>query len=467
MDTIEKFVRIAKEAGLPKDQLVNFLKYKYIPLKWQLKFHSEARKADTNRIRKIGVGGARGPGKSHGVFAQICLDDCQRIPRLKGLFLRQTGKSARESFEDLIESVLRRRINYKYNIGNGMLTFANGSRVLLGGFENERDIDKYIGIQYDVMAIEELNQLTEDKVVKLEGSLRTDKPEWKPRLYASFNPGGIGHQFIKETYVIPHREDREERTKFIPSTYKDNPYLNKEYVEYLGELKGTLGRAWREGDWDIFEGQYFNEWRNEKHTCSPFFIPDTWKRYRGYDHGRKAPACCKWYAIDYDGRVWVYRELYVTGWDADKIAQEVVRLTGNERIEYTVADASIFSQIGHGETIAEILARNGMVCIPSSKDRVAGWTIMHQYLYHTEIENPKMIYFNTCYDSIRTTPSLIHDDHRPEDLNTNGEDHCADTDRYFLQTLRDKKTKEPMTEIEKKILSFKQHQEPSFLEMYE
>lgn len=468
---IQTMARTAKEAGVPRDQLERFLKYKYVPLKWQMKLHALARECDKpDGPIKLGAGGARGPGKSRGVFAQLTLDDCQRVKGLKCLFLRQTGRAAQESFGDLILASLTGKVDYEYSEHKGLLKFPRtNSRILLGGFKDEKDIDSYIGIEYDVIAVEEVNQLTQKKVDMLEGSLRTSKPNWRPRLYTSFNPGGIGHQFVKKTFVNPYRRKEELKTRFIPSTYKDNPYLNKEYIDYLEGLEGALGKAWREGNFDTFEGQFFQEWDYKIHTCQPFKIPVEWRRFIGYDHGRAAPACCKWYALDHDGRVWVYRELYVTEeWEADRIALEIRRLSQYrddygqwqpEQIAYKVADSSIFSQHGHGETIAEVFARNGVSFIPSSKDRVAGWDLMHSYLRWDNHTLPKIIYFNTCLDSIRTIPDLIHDERIPEDLDTRGEDHGADTDRYFLQTLRAKKTQIPLTGVEKKVMEIKKKDE--------
>lgn len=451
---IENFVIAAYNAGAPEDQVECFLTRGYVPYPWQWKFHSIARLADADDGPvKIGVGGARGPGKSHGVFAQVALDDCQRVPGLKFLFLRQTGKAASESFEDLLLKVLVGRVKYKYT--QGTLKFPNGSRVLLGGFETERDVDKYVGIEYDGIAIEELNQLTKEKVDMLLGSLRTSKPNWRPRLYTSFNPGGLGHEYVKNEFVVPFREGTEQETRFVPANYKDNPRLNKEYVQYLEGLTGALGRAWREGDWDILEGQYFNEWRLDKHTTVPFPIPISWRRFRAYDHGRAKPACCKWYALDGDGRVWCYRELYSAGWNVDKIAEEINRLSVGESYDYSVADPAIFAKQGMvdasgAETIAEAFAHRNITFIPGSNRRVDGWNLLHQYLFHDEANPPKLIHFNTCHNSIRTYPNLIHDEHRPEDLDTQGEDHAQDCDRYLVLSLHERVPRYP-TEIEKEL----------------
>ena len=446
---------MARDLGCPRDQVESFLRGKYVPLPWQWKFHSVARAADkSDGPIDIGVGGARGPGKSHCVFAQLTLDDSQRTPRLKGLFLRKTGKSAAESFDDLIGSVLMGRVRYRYNPSKNILKFPNGSKIILGGFENEKDIDKYVGIQYDVIAIEERNQLSEEKILKLQGSLRSAKPNWRTRTYSSFNPGNIGHNAVKQTFIIPYQENREKNTKFIPATYRDNPYLKQEYIDYLERLTGQLGKAWREGDFDVFEGQYFTEWNRDQHVTNPFPLSDTFKRFRAYDHGTANPACCKWYALDYDGRVWVYREMYVQGWNVDQIAQEINRLSEGETYEYSVADSAIFARMGMvdkfgGETIAQNFARHGVMFMPASKRRVDGWNLMRQYLAWDKYNPPKIKYFSNCKDSIRTIPSLIHDEKNPEDLDTRGEDHPADVDRYFLTSLHEQKTNPPKTGVEK------------------
>lgn len=454
---VRNFVLTAKRNNIPKDQLLNFLRGGYVPLKWQWKFHSIAREADQDgKPIYIGVGGARGPGKSHSVFAQITLDDCQRIPGLKCLFLRQTGKAARESFEDLLMKVLIGRVRYRYDKSNSTLHFPNGSRVLLGGFRDERDIDQYIGIEYDLIAIEELNQLTEEKVEKLLGSMRTTKINWRSRMYCSFNAGGIGHLFVKKKFVDPYIFREEKDTRFIPAIYKDNPYLKKEYIQYLEGLTGSLGKAWREGNFDIFQGQFFSEWDREKHIVEPFKIPEFWKKFRSYDHGRENPACCKWYALDHDGRLWVYREFYKKGLNIDQIAKEINELSEGEEYEYSVADPSIFAKMGFvdrygGQTIAETFARYGIVFIPASNRRIDGWNLVHQYLYWDKNHYPKLLHFKTCVNSIKTYPMLIHDSRKPEDVDTKGEDHAQDCDRYMILSLHERKSEKPKTEVELKL----------------
>lgn len=465
-NALERCIKTAYDAGCPRDQVETFLNAGYIPYPWQWKFHAAAREADADSGPvDIGAGGARGPGKSHGVLSQAAIDDCQRVNGLKGLFLRQTGISAQESFDDLIDKAVRGRVRYRKT--KNMIKFPNGSRIILGGFKDEGDIDRYIGIEYDFIIVEELNQLTQEKYSKLRGSLRTSKPNWRPRMYTSFNPGGIGHAFVKERYVIPLREKRETETRFIPSTYKQNPALNKEYIQYLESLGGNLGKAWREGEWDMFEGQYFEEWRYEKHVCIPFKISDSWFRFRSIDpSGRSGTTSCHWYAVDSDGVVWVYKEYFETGKDLDEHAKEIARLSLDkdgiqEQYRYTVVDTSAFAKAGYSETAAEIFERNGVIgLIPAAKERVIGWNAVHTYLRWDRNTQPQLRIFSTCVNLIKEIPLAQHDELHPEDVMSvrTGAEHgdALDDLRYFLRTLREHKSPKPETMVERRLRELKE-----------
>src|ERR1035437_1688750 len=138
---LEKCIIAGRNAGCPQDQVDRLLGAVYIPFKWQWQFHAQAREADReDGPVDIGLGGARGPGKSHAVLSQAALDDCQRMPMLKVLFLRQTGTAAKESFDDLVEKVISGHVEYRKT--QNSLKFPNGSRIVLGGFHDQRDIDK-------------------------------------------------------------------------------------------------------------------------------------------------------------------------------------------------------------------------------------------------------------------------------------------------------------------------------------
>lgn len=464
-----QLLQVAHETGCTRDQVELFLSHGYAPIPWQWKFHAAARECDrANGPVKIGAGGARGPGKSRAVFSQMILDDCQRFEGLKCLFLRQTGKAASESFEDLIAQVLRGKVRYDYNSSRNLLRVGKGSRVILGGFENEKDIDKYIGIEYDVIAIEELNQLTKERVDKLEGSLRTSKRGWRPRMYTSFNPGGIGHVWVKDTYVIPYREGREKETRFIPSDYRDNPFLNTEYIQYLERLTGVLGQAWREGDWDILAGRAFPEW-SEKHIGDSEMYPALpyYTRFICFDYGYEAPGAMLWIAVDEQENFIVYREVYKTNWLYSDWARAAFVLSGwdqkdefRERIQYMVIGHDSFARnpqtsktgVEVMRSIFPVFYEQGAV---GPADRVISKILFQEKLNLKLNGKPSIIFYETCENAIRTIPSLPLDEHRLEDVDTTSEDHCYDAIRMAIMSRRTRKTKTPLSDVEKKFQEMK------------
>jgi hypothetical protein len=179
-------------AGCPPDQIRNFIQAGIWLQPKQIEFAAAARSCDRDGGPVyIGFGGPRGPGKSFVAIGQIAADDAQRYPGLKILFLRKVGRAAKEQFEDVRIKLLC-RLKHDYRQGKD-LTFDNGSRIIIGHFKDEKEIDNYLGQEYDVMLIEELTTLSKEKVTNLLSCLRTSKPGWRPRLYATWNWGGLGH----------------------------------------------------------------------------------------------------------------------------------------------------------------------------------------------------------------------------------------------------------------------------------
>jgi len=435
----------------------------------------------TWRIYELLYGGARGGGKSEAGRAWISRDI--HHPLFRGLVIRKNG----DDLKDWLDKAKRLFLPMGAEIvGNpAEIRFKSGGIIRTGHFKDDNAYEKYQGQEYQRMVLEELQQIvSEERYLKLLSSCRSTVPELPAEVFATANPGGKGHAWIKARFIdpappgTPFLDPITGRGRiFIPATIEDNPILMKNdpgYVAFLDGLPENLRQAWRYGRWDVFAGQYFNEWNPVKHVVTPFRIPVSWRKFGAYDHGRAKPACFKWYALDESGNVYCYRELYVNKedgsdrWEAEDIAKEVTRITNDanygegEVLEYVVADAAIFTKTGAGETIAEIFKKNGVgkmgtnipLLIPSHKDRIAGWTIMHQMLKWTAETEPRMKYFNTCVDSIRTIPGLIHSDINLEDLDSDGEDHAADTDRYFLQTIKSKRTASQQTHVERKMKDF-------------
>lgn len=330
---------------------------------------------------------------------------------------------------------------------------------------NLDDPSKYASSEFAAAAIDEVTKNRKVVFDQLRSVVRWPGIE-DTRILGATNPGGLGHDWVKRLWIsreFNEQERREEKEyKFIPALAYDNPHLSQGYIDSLAALPENLRKAYLEGSWDLFEGQYFNEWRESIHTCEPFDIPTTWRRIRTVDHGRTAPTAGYWGAIDYDGTIYWYREYYKAGVDADINAAEIARLSSGEKYWFTVLDSSCFAKTGAGETIADIYARNGVVAEPWPKNRLAGWSLFHEYLRPQRLpttpsdDKPRMIFFNTCYNATRTIPTLIHDEKHPEDLDSGGEDHSADAVRGALEYLNEAKSPKPLEGVEQRLWEMQQ-----------
>src|SRR5574339_283105 len=196
MTALERYMAMGQRAGCSRDQMRNFARVDVILQERQLAASAAARQCDlASGPTAIGYGGARGGGKSHWLLAQMGADDCQRVPGLKCLLLRKVGKANVEHFEDLRRRLFG-KLEHEFSAFRGILSFKNGSRIIAGHFQNEKDIDAYLGLEYDVIGIEEATTLTARKYQDITTCCRTSKvlpdgQHWRPRIYSTTNPGGI------------------------------------------------------------------------------------------------------------------------------------------------------------------------------------------------------------------------------------------------------------------------------------
>lgn len=328
---------------------------------------------------------------------------------------------------------------------------------------NLDDPSKYASSEFAVAAVDELTKNERRKFDQLRSIVRWPGIE-DTGIWGGSNPGDIGHQWVKDLWIQPKltpEDPKLEELVFVQSLPTDNPHLALSYVEELKRLPEKLRKAYLDGNWDVFEGQFFTEFDRNKHVIEPFTIPASWLKFRSIDpSGRDGITSCHWYALDWNSRVFAYREHYGTGMDADQHAREITRLSEGEEYRYTVIDSAAFAKLGLPETTAELYNRYGVSnLVFASKQRVMGWNLVHTYLRWDENTNPNLQIFKTCENLIRTLPLLIHDDLHPEDINTKGEDHAADDLRYFLQTLRAGYTPRPLTIVERRILEMKEKEE--------
>ena len=438
----ELVIKAALDAGCPPDQIKRFLQYGYVPQPKQLDFHAAARKCDRDGGPTIiGTGGTRGGSKTHMIFAQSALDDCQRCPGLKVLYLRKIQKSAGESADDLIYKILK-HVPHDYIRTSGKVVFDNESRIIIGGYKNEGDIDKYLGIEYDLIVIEEATQLTKKKIQLIHGSRRTTRDDWRVRSYFSTNPGGIGHAWFKEEIVIPTRENRQKDTIYIHYTYHDNAFIKQAYIDYLESLTGSLARMWRDGDWDTFAGMALPSFNYDTHVIKPVYLPRHWYRWRAVDWGLHSPFGCLWFARDLDiGRIYTYRELYQAELTDTQQARLILQHTPeDERIGLTYADPSMWSRKTYQEykfSSADEYASVGVPLMRGDNDPTDGLMRVARLLEPLPDGKPGWLIFDNCTNLSRTLSNLPVDEDHPDKAETkNVEDHLYDCARYGFTRYR-------------------------------
>ena len=410
-------------------------------------------------------GGARGGGKSWAARRKAVLL-CMNYDGLEGVIIRRTFPELRNNHIIPLQQELN---GYAvWNEAEKSFLFPNGSRLRLGYCDNDSDLLQYQGTELDFIVYEEATNLKEEWITFISTSLRTTRTDYKPRIYYTANPGGVSHGYFKRLFI--DRQFRENENPddylFIPATVHDNTVLmdaNPEYIKQLEALPEAKRKAHLYGDWDVFEGAFFAEFRSEvkpyaeafyTHVCEPFEIPREWRIYRSLDWGISRPFDVSWYAVDgATGRAFLILQLYGcatdgygtvlpnTGvrWTANELFAEIARIEREHRWLQDkriigVADPSIWAENG-GRPIIASADDNGVYFEKGDNTRLAGWAQVRQRLRFEEDGRPMIYFFSSCKHAIRTLPLLQYSKTNPEDLDTSQEDHFADSLRYFAQTL--------------------------------
>lgn len=439
-------------AGCPRDQVKNFLRAGVVLQPRQLVASAAARLCDRpDGPTAIGYGGARGGGKSHWLLAQMGADDCQRVAGLKCLLLRKVGKANLEQFEDLRRRVFG-KLKHDFSAFRGVLSFKNGSRIIAGHFQSEKDIDAYLGLEYDVIGVEEGTTLTSRKYQDISTCCRTSKPNWRPRIYSTTNPGGIGHAWYRTRFVLPMREGRELDTRFIPARVGDNAFNNPEYRKILEGLTGWQKRAWLDGDWDIAAGQFFTTFRRDVHVIEDFDDTRAVEWFAALDYGFAHYTVCLLGCRDGDGNTFIVDEHAERMWLPQRHATAIKTMLARHKIgdrklelgdlKRFVAGADVFSRQSDGTTIAAQYAKHGISLRCANTDRVNGWAEVMQALGDVDASIcPTLFFHRRCARLVETLPALQHDPSRPEDVlkvdadeEGIGGDDAADTLRYLVAT---------------------------------
>ena len=409
------------------------------------------------RRKYVAFGGARGGGKSWAVRCKAKLL-ALRYPGIRLLLVRRSLPELESNHLTFLRGELAGVAEYR--AGEHRFVFGNGSTLQFGYCGRDADLDRYQGAEYDVIFLDEATQLKEQWMRQIAACVRgvNDFPK---RIYYTCNPGGPGHAYIKRLFIDRAFRDGEDPADyvFIPAKVYDNQVLMQRdpgYLKRLEALPPAKRRAHLEGDWNVYEGQVFAEWRDDPahyadgkwtHVIEPFDIPDTWRVYRSFDFGYAKPFSVGWWAVDFDGRLYRILELYgcVPGepdtgvrWTPEQIftqirATETTHPYLRGRDIRGVADPAIWDA-SRGDSIADIADRYGVYFEPGDHQRLPGWMQVHYRLAFDAAGLPMLYVFRNCRDTRRTLPLLRYDAHAPEDVDTRQEDHIADEIRYLCQS---------------------------------
>ncbi len=435
---------------------------------------------------EILYGGAAGGGKSDALIIEALRQ--VSIPHYKGLILRKTFPQLSELVEKSQRYYPKAFPKATYNDSKHTWTFPSGAKVVFGSLQHEKDKYNWQGKAFDFIGFDELTHFTFDEYIYLKSRNRPNGPGTRVYMRNTANPGGVGHAWVKErfitageplqtiwervvvTYPDGHIERKWLSRCFVPSTVFDNRALlqnDPNYLANLASLPEKERNALLYGDWDSYEGQYFEDFRIEPdmraanaagdnstreelkrqhrwvHVIDPFEIPKTWKIYRSFDWGYNHPFSVGWWAVDYDGVAYRILELYGctstpnTGikWIPQRVFEEVARIEREHRwlkdkTITGIADPAIWDA-QTGVSIAETASKYGVYFQKGDHERLPGWMQVHYRLAFDNNGLPMMYIFKNCEAFIRTMPTLQYDEHKPEDVDTDGEDHVADEVRYF------------------------------------
>jgi phage terminase large subunit len=442
-------IQTARDVGVPAEQLENFLLGGYVPQPAQMRFHAACRLCDApGGPTEIGFGGARGPGKTHAMLAQIAIDDCQRVDGLKSLLLRRVGKAVREAFEDLRSKVLV-HTKHDYNKSNGVVSFPNGSRIILGHFKDDADIDNYLGLEYDVIGVEEATTLSASKYRAIRTCNRTSKEDWRPRIYTNANPGGIGHVWYKERFVMPYRTGEETDTRFIPGTVDDNVYVNEDYRRTLEMLTGWRKRAWLKGDWDVAAGQFFTNFDKDRNVVEPTPVPEYWPRkWLAMDYGWMHPTAVVLLAMDNDGIIYVIDEYAESKRLPERHAEGIREMLARWGIDESelyafVGGGDMWQRDRDGRCVADDYLNHFPMLERADMGRISGAAHLLTLLGDEDTQ-PRLKFFQTAVRTMQQISSMQHDPKRPTDVmkinagpDGTGGDDLYDALRYGVMVLHD------------------------------
>ena len=389
------------------------------------------------RARFIAYGGARGGGKSWALRRKL-IALCLRYPGIHCLLIRRSMAELKSNH--VLPFLREYGALVSYSDSEKALLLSNGSRIDLGYCDSDRDVLRYQGQEFDIIAIDEATQLTEFRFSVFKACLRgiRDVPR---RMYLTCNPGGIGHAWVKRLFIDRKFRSGEDPSDyvFIPASVYDNKILmesDPQYVHSLRSLPQRMRDAWLHGRWDVFEGQFFSEFDESIHVRSTASFPERLKYFVAFDYGFDMLAALLM-GIDTEGNLYVLREYCCPDLTLTAAAERVADLCRGVATEFAVASPDLWNRRQDtGRSGFEIMQGvPGMPpMLPADDRRIPGWRVLREDL--APGASPRLLIGEGCRELIRCLPALLCDPERPEDASgePHGITHAPEALRYAVMS---------------------------------
>src|SRR3990167_928403 len=397
---------------------------------------------ESKKYRYVFFGGAKGGGKSVG-SRHVMLIRLMKYPGTTGLLLRRNYKDLNGNHIRPLMRAFPFMKNW-YNKTERILAIPEiGSELFFGHCDNEEDVDQYAGQEFDNVAVEEATQFTEYQHDILRQCRRGGRAGIHRVIWYTSNPGGVSHNLMKRLFIdrkfLPERKEIPAHYHFIRATVEDNPALLQAEPDYINDLEGMadpmLRRAYRWGDWNIYPGQFFEEWREPELLVEPFFVPLDLQLYASMDYGTANPTAIGVYAIDPTNDV-LFRvmEYYSPGYPeqqcetARKMIRECVFLQGRfPSVVFAPQDMQTQRRLYQEQTYNtawDVFADGGFPLVLGNQDCHNGWWALKNMVHEKRLK----VFAQGLNDNLmRTLPALQRDRNDLEDIKKPGqEDHAAD-----------------------------------------
>lgn len=425
-ELVYKFGMLARSKGCTIEQAENFLLAGVLLQSKQLEIAALCRQCDApNGPKEILAGGGRGSGKTNGILAQIFCDDCQRIKGLKALCLRKVGRANKEQIQDFRKKLLM-KLTHNYREQAQTIEFANGSIVILGNFKDESDIDKYLGLEYDLIYIMESNQLTASKKINILSCLRTNKENWRPRCYQDTNPGGIDHVGNKRKFVDPWKDGTQKETRYIHSTVDDNKFVDEGYKKFLETLVGWQRMAWLDGSWEFMAGSFFSNFYETVHVYpneqTQLNEKSITRWFAGLDYGFSHPNAFVLACEDEGGNIFVVGTYSASNTLIEEHVANIFNLLALhnlriEDLEFIAAGRDCFKVDKDGSTVATEYQERGIMLTAVHIDRINAWSQVAEVFGDVSKQiKPRCFIHKNCPELVTQIQIAQCDPKKPNDI---------------------------------------------------